>query len=391
MGFDQFWVSPPEFLEFQERTQRFSAIGAFATNQANLTAADRPRRVNSDAAVSRGLLQGARRRARCSGAGSSAAETLPERSAGRDAVATRRGSRRSAASGGNRRFAGRDQRRPPDRRRRDAAAFRRRRQPASRSGSRSSINPANRQNRGSHFSAPDRTSRRRRARWRARRPSSTRCSPPGRRRWRSAAGANFGPHTPDTQESSAALRRAADADRRRRPDRGRSCCRARSSFVLLIACANLANLLLARAESRHKEFAVRAALGAGRWRLLRQFMVEGCLLSFSGAALGLGVAVLGVRALIAAYPDSLPRSADVTLDRRRPGVHAGHRPADRRGLRPRAAAASLGRRDVDGAEGRRHADDGRSAGATASAAAWSPPKWRSRWRSSSARGCCCAR
>src|SRR5206468_4200812 len=54
--------------------------------------------------------------------------------------------------------------------------------------------------------------------------------------------------------------------------------------------------------------------GAGRVTLLRQFMVEGCLLSFSGALLGLGIAVAGVRALIAAYPDSLPRSADVTLD-----------------------------------------------------------------------------
>ena len=94
-------------------------------------------------------------------------------------------------------------------------------------------------------------------------------------------------------------------------------------FVLLIACANLANLLLARAESRHKEFAVRMALGAGRLRLLRQFMVEGCLLSFTGAVLGLGVAVFGVRALIAAYPDSLPRSADVVARPRRSRVHAG--------------------------------------------------------------------
>src|SRR5205814_1991429 len=85
-------------------------------------------------------------------------------------------------------------------------------------------------------------------------------------------------------------------------------------FVLLIACANLANLLLARAESRHKEFAVRSALGAGRWRLLRQFMTEGCLLSFTGGALGLGVAVLSLRALIAAYPDSLPRAAGISLD-----------------------------------------------------------------------------
>src|SRR5262249_28416622 len=87
-------------------------------------------------------------------------------------------------------------------------------------------------------------------------------------------------------------------------------------LVLLIACANLANLLLARAESRHKEFAVRAALGAGGGQLLRQFMVEGCLLSLVGAALGFGVALLGVRALLAAYPDSLPRSADVALDLR---------------------------------------------------------------------------
>ena len=85
-------------------------------------------------------------------------------------------------------------------------------------------------------------------------------------------------------------------------------------LVLLIACANVANLLLARAESRHKEFAVRTALGADRARLLRQFTAEGVVVSTLGAVLGLALAYWGLKALLAANPDSIPRATEVALD-----------------------------------------------------------------------------
>jgi predicted permease len=86
------------------------------------------------------------------------------------------------------------------------------------------------------------------------------------------------------------------------------------AFVLLIACANLANLLLARADSRRREFAVRAALGASRKRMLLQFVTEGVVIAVVGGILGVGLAVVGLGALLQAYPDSVPRSAEVTLD-----------------------------------------------------------------------------
>jgi putative ABC transport system permease protein len=85
-------------------------------------------------------------------------------------------------------------------------------------------------------------------------------------------------------------------------------------LVLLIACINLANLLMVRAEVRRREIAVRTALGAGRRRLCAQFIAEGLALSVVGGALGLVIAWAGVRALTVAYPESVPRVADITID-----------------------------------------------------------------------------
>jgi predicted permease len=85
-------------------------------------------------------------------------------------------------------------------------------------------------------------------------------------------------------------------------------------FVLLIACSNIAGLMLARASGRSREIAIRGALGAGRWDLIRQSLAESLVLAFGGAVLGLGVAFVGLKGLLALAPEGLPVAVGLRMD-----------------------------------------------------------------------------
>src|SRR5437660_9322656 len=85
-------------------------------------------------------------------------------------------------------------------------------------------------------------------------------------------------------------------------------------FVLLMACVNVANLLMARSLGRNREFAVRAALGAGRARIVRQLLTESMLLALAGGGLGLMLAAWGTKIALQRLPSGLPRASEVGMD-----------------------------------------------------------------------------
>src|SRR3954467_11165704 len=301
LGFDRFWVSPPEWIEFKERNRSFSGVGAYRDGSVNLGTPERPRRVNS-AIVTPELLDvlGV---APLRGRTFTEADSMPGAEdvgiisyatwqsdfGGADAVL----GKVVQIDGTPTRIVGIM---PPgydihDERIDVILPL--------------TIDPKTFPNRrGSHFMyligrlKDDVT------------PGQAQADLDSMiKQWRALSGDQHAP-TPPGPDGGGHMLQMQSLKRDMVGTIGTALwvLQGAVGFVLLIACANLANLILARAESRQKEFAIRSALGAGRWRLVKQFLTEGLILSLAGGALGAAVGYGGVRALLAANSDSIPRA-----------------------------------------------------------------------------------
>jgi predicted permease len=314
LGFLQFWVSPPEYMEFREINQSFSAVGAFTTGEVNLTGSDRPLRARS-AGVDEHLFRALGLRA-AQGRLFSDGETNisgPPPTPGvppvpPPAIAILSHELWQTAFGG-RPMVG--QTIDVNGRRHEVLGI----MPpgADVMDNRTEIwmplglNPANRQNRGNHFLYLIGRLKNGVTAQAANAELETLM-----KNWGERVGTKSG-HV-FLRPNHFLQMKTLQEEILGGATRAIWVLQAAVGLVLLIACANLANLLLARAERRHREFAVRTALGAGRGRLLRQFITEGLLLSIAGGALGVVLATVGVRAIVRAYPASLPRTSEVGVD-----------------------------------------------------------------------------
>jgi len=301
LGFNQFWVSAPEFIEFRERNQSFADVGAYRSGAVNLGTQDQPRRVVS--AVVTSELMPVLGVAPIRGRQFTRADTLP----GAEDVGALSSEIWKSAFGGDESVVGRVI--PIDGVPTRIVAI----MPPGYDVHDQKIqvwlpltlDPANPGNRGGHFLYLVGRLKSDVSLAQAKADVETMLQ-----KWESL---NPGTHVPNRQNHRIRLD-GLQEDLVGTIRTALWILQGAVAFVLLIACANLANLLLARAESRHREFAIRTALGAARGRLLRQFLTEGVVLALAGGAVGAVIGLGGLRAVLAANPDSIPRSTEITMD-----------------------------------------------------------------------------